>query len=279
VADIKTGMVRDYLTFLDARRSKPLAPSTKSKQCIVIRQVLQLALEDGVIDVVPAMPKIKQKDQPRVSFTDADYTALLDMGHQIAATGTTVVRGVLITMEHIDMMRFVVDSFLRPTETELFGLRFGDVVVKRAPDHLELTLNGKTGRRVSATLDGAIPVFHRQQTRYPNATPSDYLFMPDYANRTTAVNTYRRVFNHLLDLAGVKVDQSGGVRSPYSLRHYALQSRLIQSAGKVNIYWLAQNAGTSVDQLERFYLKGLAPSAARVRNIQTGPDQGMSANG
>jgi len=29
------------------------------------------------------------------------------------------------------------------------------------------------------------------------------------------------------------------------------------------------NAGTSVDQLERFYLKNLAPSAAKVRNIQS----------
>jgi hypothetical protein len=53
------------------------------------------------------------------------------------------------------------------------------------------------------------------------------------------------------------------------LRHYALQTRLVKSDGKVNIYWLAENAGTSVDQLERFYLKNLAPSAAKVRNIQS----------
>jgi hypothetical protein len=32
---------------------------------------------------------------------------------------------------------------------------------------------------------------------------------------------------------------------------------------------LAKNAGTSVDQLERFYLKNLAPSAAKVGNIQS----------
>ncbi|EDZ42630.1 hypothetical protein RB2083_2145 [Rhodobacteraceae bacterium HTCC2083] len=39
--------------------------------------------------------------------------------------------------------------------------------------------------------------------------------------------------------------------------------------GKVNIYWLAENAGTSVDHLERFYLKNLAPNAARDRSIQS----------
>lgn len=41
------------------------------------------------------------------------------------------------------------------------------------------------------------------------------------------------------------------------------------SNGKVNIYWLAENAETSVEQLERFYLKNLAPSAAKVRNVQS----------
>ena len=47
--------------------------STKSKQCGVIRQVLMLALEDGVIDIIPPMPKQRTVDKPRVSFTDAEY--------------------------------------------------------------------------------------------------------------------------------------------------------------------------------------------------------------
>jgi hypothetical protein len=55
--------------------------------------------------------------------------------------------------------------------------------------------------------------------------------------------------------------------SPYSLRHYALQSRLRASNGKVNIYTLAKNAGTSVDQLERFYLKNMAPTKEMIENL------------
>jgi hypothetical protein len=89
-----------------------------------------------------------------------------------------------------------------------------------------------------------------------HCAPTDYVFMPEYQNRTTAVNTARRIFNHFLDAADLKTDKNGDARSPYSLRHYALQARLRGSKGKVNIYWLARNAGTSVDQLERFYLKG-----------------------
>ena len=41
------------------------------------------------------------------------------------------------------------------------------------------------------------------------------------------------------------------------------------SKGKVNIYTLAKNAGTSVNQLERFYLKNLALDDEIVKNLQS----------
>jgi hypothetical protein len=56
--------------------------------------------------------------------------------------------------------------------------------------------------------------------------------------------------------------------TPYSLRHYALQARLRGSHGKVNMYTLAKNAGTSVDQLERFYLNKMAPTKELIENLQ-----------
>ncbi|WP_432677074.1 hypothetical protein [Nioella aestuarii] len=76
-----------------------------------------------------------------------------------------------------------------------------------------------------------------------------------------------------MDEAGLKTDKDGNTRSPYSLRHYALQVRLRKSKGKVNIYWLAENAGTSVEQLERFYLKQMEPSKEQVWNIQSFGDR------
>ena len=270
VGKITPGIVRDYLLFLDKRRDKPLAMSTKSKQCGVIRQVLMLALEDGVIDIIPPMPKQRTVDKPRVSFTDAEYALLLETARTIADAGETSVRGVPVTREHYNVIVFAVHSFLRPTETELFGIRNCDIEMMDAePRHLLMTLTGKTGYRKSATLDAAVDIYKKQQIIRADAKPTDYVFMPEYPNRTTAVNTYRRIFNHFLQETGLKKDKDGNDRSPYSLRHYALQTRLVKSDGKVNIYWLAENAGTSVDQRERFYLKNLAPSAAKVRNIQS----------
>ncbi|MBM1222538.1 phage integrase SAM-like domain-containing protein [Ponticoccus sp. SC2-23] len=269
VGKITSGMVRDYLLFLDSRRKEPLANSTKAKQCGVIRQVLMLALEDGVIDIIPPMPKQRTVDKPRVSFTEAEYSRLLKVAREIADAGTTVVRGVPVTREHYNLIVFAVHSFLRPTETELFGIRFADIEVKDDPKHLLMRINGKTGLRLSASMEAAVDMFEKQKELYPDASPTDYVFMDAYKNRTTAVNTYRRIFNHFLDKAGLKVDLSGNARSPYSLRHYALQTRLRKSEGDVNIYWLAENAGTSVDQLERFYLKNMEPTTAKVKNLQS----------
>lgn len=275
VGKITSGMVRDYLMLLDQRRDKALAPSTKSKHSMMIRKILMLALEDGVIDIIPPMPKQRTKDTPRVSFTGAEYKTLITTARRIAEEGETKVRGVLVRPEHVDLWTFMVHSFLRPTETELFGLRHCDVTRRGKPGsledplHLELRVDGKTGMRVAATMPRAYHLYESLEEERGVFAPTDYVFLPEYPNRTTAVNTARRIFNHFLDVAGLKADQNGNTRSPYSLRHYALQARLRSSKGKVNIYWLAKNAGTSVDQLERFYLKTMAMSPEQVRNLQS----------
>ena len=43
--------------------------------------------------------------------------------------------------------------------------------------------------------------------------------------------------------------------SVYCRRHTAICMRIILSQGRVNIFNLAKNAGTSVEQIERFYAR------------------------
>jgi len=62
VTKITTGMVRDYLIHLDENRTKRLAESTKAKHTIIIRKVVALAVEDGLLNVMPVMPKQKTVD-------------------------------------------------------------------------------------------------------------------------------------------------------------------------------------------------------------------------
>ena len=114
VTKITTGMVRDYLTHLDGNRKRPLAHSTKSKHVIIIRKVLTIAVEDGLLNVLPVMPKIKTVDTPRHTFTDREYKRFMKAAGECAQRGDKV-RGVQITGHHVRMFRFVVHSFLRPT--------------------------------------------------------------------------------------------------------------------------------------------------------------------
>jgi hypothetical protein len=45
--------------------------------------------------------------------------------------------------------------------------------------------------------------------------------------------------------------------------------RIILSEGKVDSFNLAKNAGTSVDQIERFYARNLPLSKETARNLQS----------
>ncbi|WP_170787067.1 tyrosine-type recombinase/integrase [Ruegeria lacuscaerulensis] len=268
VSKITTGMVRDYLIHLDENRPKRLADSTKSKHTYIISKVLTLAVEDGLLNVLPVMPRQKTKDTPRHAFTDDEYRQFLKVAGECAKRGDRV-RGVTITGHHAKMFRFAVHSFLRPTRGELFGLKHKDVQVRTDPSCLELNIrSGKTGKRVSVTMPIAVPLYLSTLPFNGDESPdkNDYVWMPEYPNRQTAINKARFVFDHILEKAGPWDDDRK--LTPYSLRHYAFQARLRSSNGKVGHLILAKNAGTSVDQLERFYLKNMAPTKELIENLQ-----------
>lgn len=182
-----------------------------------------------------------------------------------------------MTEELYDLILFTVHSFVRPMTTELYALKHNDVSIQeRAEDGrtrkwLLLTVrNGKTGMRMAHTLEGAIAPYKRLCERYPDATGEDYLFLPHYENRATAARAFARQFNKLMEETGLKMDTVLKTeRTIYSLRHTAICMRLVLSEGKVNIFTLAKNAGTSVNQIERFYVRNLPISAELVKNLQS----------
>ena len=139
------------------------------------------------------------------------------------------------------------------------------------PKRLILTIRqGKTGFRTSTTMPAAVSVYNRILKRYTNSNKDDYLFLPTFSNRTYAKRTIQRQFNVLLERTGLKHDQAtDSDHSVYSLRHTAICMRLVKSKGRVNIFNLAKTAGTSVDQIERFYTKHLALSPEMAMNLQS----------
>ena len=268
INDITTYDLRNYLTFLDDNRQKGLSASFQSKHLIVISKVLKIAFEKGVLDKIPMVPKISKKDNPRPTFTEKQYKLFLKTTREVIDNQVKV-RGIQITNELYYFFVFIVHSFMRPIESEIFSIKHQDIEVKYKPNRLEIRVKGKTGFRIVSTMPDALDFYDKLRILNPEYKPDDYLFFNNYPNRSTAIRNVNRQFNYILHLAKIKETSDGQILTPYALRHYSLQTRLVKSKGKVNIFNLAKNAGTSVEQLERFYLKNLEMNDDLVENLQT----------
>lgn len=271
ISKITTFDIRKYLDRLDKKNNKPLTYSTKSKYLNCIKKIMRIAYEYGKVKVIPLMPKLdsKQKDNPRPSFNEEDYKKLLKVTRDEIEKGSSV-RGIQLTMEHYYFIVFLVHTFMRPVESEVYNVKHKDIkVVKEEPQRLEIQVIGKTGYRPISSLSYAVEFYEKVCKLHKKYKQDDYVFFPQYLNRRTAIRNFNRVFSYILKKGNLSLDNFGTRRTPYSLRHYSLQTRLRLSKGKVNIYWLAKNAGTSVDQLERFYLKNIELNDEIVKNLQS----------
>jgi hypothetical protein len=254
-----------------------LSTSTRNILTATFRNVLKVARDDGIIDAVPATPRARQKDAPRSYFPfhplvakrDDVYKAVIDTTKELGERQHKV-RGIPITDELYDLVLFLTHSFVRPTVSEVYALKHSDITVADDPRRLLITVRaGKTGYRVANSMPGAVSVYERILRRYPDAKPNDHIFYPDRQNRETVARNVQKQFRAILDEAGIKDDPSAGIKyTIYSLRHTAICMRLILSHGEVNIYNLAKNAGTSVEQIERFYARQLPLSREMAINLQ-----------
>ena len=86
-----------------------------------------------------------------------------------------------------------------------------------------------------------------------------YVFMPQHANRTYAYRQIARQFDVLMSVTGLKTSADGETRTLYSMRHTSLMYRLLYG-GEINTTKLANNARTSTEMLERFYVPQLESS-------------------
>ena len=286
--DVRELKTKDWQLFIEriAARRPDLLSSTRNTLMAAFRNVLKVARDDGVIDVAPATPRVSVRDNPRSFFRfhplvtkDNDEYKKLQAGAKRLAEKGAIVRGIPVTEELYDLILFCVHAFVRPMTTELYALKHHDITIATDPKRLLVTVrNGKTGTRVANTLEGAVAPYNRLRQRYPDATGEDDIFLPQYANRATAARVIARQFNALLEETRLKMDPVLRTeRTIYSLRHTAICMRIILSYGKVNIFNLAKNAGTSVEQIERFYARNLR-SPQRWQRICRALVRGSSKN-
>jgi hypothetical protein len=108
--------------------------------------------------------------------------------------------------------------------------------------------------------------------RNVNHKPDDFIFMSDNLNRDYVKKIFQRQFKYILETSKLKNDDYEQKRSLYSLRHLSIQMRLVKSGGKINLLWFAQNCGTSIEMIQRFYSNYLPNNKEVIQNLQSFSD-------
>jgi site-specific recombinase XerD len=249
-----------------------LSASSIQRYLGVIRKVLDYALNRNLMQVLPKFPKVKKQDAPRGWFSAAEYQTLRKHAKELIGSEFTirdnpkagqtegnVVRKIRITADLHDMIAFMVNSFIRPTDLKNMQHKHVEIV-KGEYTYLRLTLPTSKGKdKPIATMKKAVDVYEKLTARHNDdslAEPDDYVFLPEYTNRDTALRRLQQQFNYLLDTCGFKQGPRGEERTIYSLRHTCIMYRLCFGEG-IDLLTLARNARTSVEMIDRFYASEL----------------------
>ena len=158
-----------------------------------------------------------------------------------------------------------------PQPVNLFSIKHKDIKKSEEDvDSLEIRIkNGKTGYRITNSTSFLVDMYKRLKEMHGDTKLDDYIFMPNNFNRDTVKRIFQEQFRFVVQTAELFFDENNQKRTLYSLRHTAIQMRLVLSGGKINLLALAQNCGTSVEMIERYYAKYLPRSKEIIQNLQS----------
>jgi hypothetical protein len=279
VQDINYRVLSDFVKFLnDGRQEKKLSLNSIKVYLSQVKTVLRYAQRMEVITTLPAFPTIKTIDTARSWFNNAEYSRLHntarthigDVFPVTTADGERVLRTGTLTREIYDLILFMTNTFIRPTDIRVLKHKH-IAVVKKAQTYLRLSHPAtKSHAQPIVSLPKAVEVYEslrKRQTKEGFGKEDDYVFQPEHLNRSYALQQLYRQFEHLLKITNLKETPSGESRTLYSLRHTAIMFRLTESQG-LDVLSLARNARTSVEMIDRFYAKHLT-AEMNIEKIQS----------
>lgn len=291
VADINYELLEKFLHSLskasdDDEDNEPLSSSTINGYMKLVRKVLNYAFRHRYIQAVPTFPAVAVKDNARGFFTTTEYRLLWERARKLngarfdlrkrtnkegkelkaeyalstkKASGR-LIRRVAITKDLHELVVFMVNSFLRPTDIK--NLQHKHVEVIRG-DHTYLRLNLPTSKKHDApvvTMRLAVRVYERlkrwHKSQKHGVGADDYVFLPQYKKRDYAMKELQRQFDVLLWSTKLGKGPKGEDRTMYSLRHTCIMYRLMYGEG-MDVVTLARNARTSAEMIDRFYASRL----------------------
>jgi hypothetical protein len=281
VADIHYEQLENYLAQLSHQTPK-LSPSTIQSYMKLVRKVLNYATKHRLLANIPHFPTVSAPDNARGYFTTREYRLLWsraraligkrfvyrkltnDKGEEALGTyfaeGSTtagrLIRKVTITQELCELIVFMVNSFIRPTDIKTMQHKHVEIV-HNDNSYLRLSLPiSKKHDKPIVTMRMAIEVYERL-TAYNKEVgrgvgADDYVFFPNYLKRDHALKQLGRQFDVLMWNLGMGKGPNGEERTIYSLRHTCIMYRLMYGDG-MDVVTLARNARTSPEMINRFY--------------------------
>lgn len=189
--------------------------------------------------------------------------------YQEIAESSTYVRRVDMSDDLHDLIVFMTNAFIRPTDLKWMKHKHVDVI-EGVYTYLRLRIPAsKKHYKPISTLHLAVTVYKRLKERHAligKANAEDYVFLPEYCDptdpkkdekaREDALIHIQRQFAVVMESAGINDGPTGEKRTLYSLRHTCIMYRLLYGDG-MDLLTLANNARTSPDMISRFYASQL----------------------
>jgi integrase len=289
---------QDLVDLLEELNAKDLAPATKKSYMSLMSKIFKYAVQEGALKAIPPFPKLKERLKTKESrdyLAWGEYVKLNKAVLDLEKLGEKV-RGIPVTEELMLLNKFMVNSFLRPTDIRVLKHKHvkkktdvdgsGNKVtwlvlshpatkttaqeVQTMPDCVEIydDLIKYRKKEKAQKIVEAKKISHaglrkkaiEKLEAYNPVDPDEYAFFPYYPNRSTMMSVWGQLFRAVLEKS--KIEKTTGKNiSLYSLRHTSIMYRLMY--GKVDTLILAKNARTSQGVIEQFYGAHLTTAQAR----------------
>lgn len=265
--DISTITNAQISHLLDRLRERKLSPATQKHFLVVVSKIMKFAVENDLMMRLPTFPKVTgrlQTMQRRDYFTQDEYD-LLCKEVERSVKEKIEVRGVPITLELKYLFQFMVNSFIRPSDLRV--LKFKHLQLRKegkdtwyALNHPATKTNANEVQAMPATVGIVKKLVEDKRKRKEPCSNEDFMFLPTYSNRDTAMAVIARQFREVLKRTGLGIG-TGKNLTLYSLRHTSIMLRLMK--GQVDTLVLARNARTSQQMIDKFYAQHLTTDQVR----------------
>jgi len=255
--DIRSITKKEFFEYWNWRKTnyKRVVPSneTLNRERTSIISLFKFAVDRGYITALPDIPKNEVKGIARRStFTNDEWRRITRNMREWVKAGQNKGKG---------RDRFILQQYVLIMANtgmrvgEIRHIRWSDLRTIKTLDGNRLIgdVRGKTGRREVVFQKGSEEYVKRLYNFRKNELGKDphqdeLIFLSRKSGK--AYTTFKTSFNSMLQFSNIDIERNGERRTIYSLRHFYATQRLSEGT---SAYLLAQQMGTSVEMLEKFY--------------------------